>query len=155
MARHERTPRDDSVYRGHKLALWLLGLLALLNGVIGLRSVFDARAVATTADGIPVDSFSPAGAQTVLSLFALLGVDRLFVCLLCVIVLVRLRTLVPLMFALLLAQQLAKRLVVHYLPVATSGPAPGNVVVLVQLSILVAGLLLSQWTPQRKRSATQ
>lgn len=45
--------RVDNTHRGHKLALWLFGLLLLVRGTMGINSIVNARSVATTADGIP------------------------------------------------------------------------------------------------------
>jgi hypothetical protein len=68
--------RVDNTYRGYKLALWLFALLVLMKGVIALNSIFNGYSVASSADGIPLDTFTPAGAQTAVSLFAILGLSR-------------------------------------------------------------------------------
>src|SRR4051812_19248839 len=88
--------RVDNTYRGYKLGLWLFGVLMLMKVVISLRSIFSGYSVASSADGIPLDTFTSAGAQTVVSLFALLGLARLVICLMGILVLVRYRALVPL-----------------------------------------------------------
>ncbi len=49
--------RVDNTYRGHKLALWLFGLVVLLKLVISLNSIFNGRTVASSADGILLDTF--------------------------------------------------------------------------------------------------
>ena len=67
-------PRADNTYRGHRLALVLYGLLLLVKTAISLGSIFNGRTAAASADGIPIDTYTPAGAATVVSLFAMLGV---------------------------------------------------------------------------------
>ena len=90
-------PRQvDNTYRGYKVALWLFGLLVFMKAGISLGSIFNGYTAASSADGIPLDTFTPAGARAVVSLFALLGLSQLMICLLCVLVLVRYRAMVPL-----------------------------------------------------------
>src|SRR5438034_4863438 len=95
-------PRQvDNTYRGRKLALWLFGLLVLMKAGISLGTIFNGYTAAGSADGIPLDTFTPAGARAVVSLFALWGLSQLMICLLCVSVLVRYRAMVPFTFAVL------------------------------------------------------
>jgi hypothetical protein len=133
----------DNTYQGSKIALWIFAALLLLESVIGTNSIFMARDIASSADGIPLDAFAPAAAQTVVSLFAMLGLAHLMMCVLCVIVLVRYRALIPLMFSLLLVDLLGRRAIRYFLPIPTVGAPPGNIVTIVLLTLLVAGLALS------------
>ena len=66
----------DNTYRGHKLALWLLGLLVLMKVLIGVNSMVNGYSVASSADGIPVDTDPVPAAQTIVSMFALLGFSQ-------------------------------------------------------------------------------
>jgi hypothetical protein len=137
--------RADNTYRGQKLALWIFGLAVLMKGTIGLNSIFNGHTVASSADGIPLDTFTPAGAQAVVSLFALLGLSHVVICLLCIVVLVRYRALIPFMFALLLLEHLSRRLILLALPIVRTGAPPGFVVNLILLALMIAGLGLSLW----------
>lgn len=93
---------DNTTYRGSKVALWLFSALVLLRLIMSLNSIFNGRMGASTADGIPLDTFPPDAAQTVVSLFSLMALSNLMMAVLCIVVLVRYRALVPLMFTLLL-----------------------------------------------------
>ncbi len=135
--------RIDNTYHGHKLALWLFGVLVLLKIAISLNSIFDGHDVAMSADGIPLDTFTPAGAQAVVSAFAAWGLAQLAICLLCVSVLARYRAMLPLMFALLLLEHLGRRLLFRVMPIATTGAPPGFYVNLVLAVLTVVGLALS------------
>jgi hypothetical protein len=84
--------RADNAYRGSRIALWLFGAVVLLKLVIGVNSMLNGYSVATSADGIPLDTYTPAGAQVVVSLFASLGLAHVAICLVCVVVLIRYRT---------------------------------------------------------------
>ena len=133
----------DNTYRGYRLALWLFGLLLFMKVTIGTRSILDAHSVATSADGIPLDAFPAAAARTVIALFEALGVAHLTICAVGVLVLVRYRTLVPFMFALFLAQQLSRSLMIGSMPIPRAGSPPGAYVTLVMLTLMVVGLALS------------
>lgn len=140
-------PRQvDNSYRGRTLALWFFALLVALKTTIGLNSIFNGYMVATSADGIPLDTFAPACAQMVVSDFALWGLSQFMICLLCIVALARYRALIPFMFALLLLEQLSRRLIHLLIPTLQTGTPPGSYVNLTLLTLTVAGLALSLWS---------
>jgi len=65
------------------------------------------------------------------------------ICLLCILVLARYRTVIPFMFALLLLEHLSRKLILHFLPIAETGTPPGSGVNLVLLAVMIVGLALS------------
>ena len=81
--------RADNDYRGYKAALWIFGLILLLRVVMSVNSIFNGYLVASSADGIPLDSYTPAGARAVVSLFATLGLSQLALCVVGILVLIR------------------------------------------------------------------
>ena len=137
--------RFDNLYQGQKPALWLFALAVFMRLIMSLNSVLNGRSVVTTADGIPIDTYAPAAAQTIVSLFSLLGFASLMLCLLSILSLARYRSMVPLMFALLLLQSLGAKLILWMLPIARTGKPVGVYVNLVLLSLLAVGLALSLW----------
>lgn len=137
--------RADNTCRGHKVALALFALLLLVKTAISLGSIFNGHTAASSADGIPLDTYTPAGARTVLSLFALLGLSNLVICFIGTVVLVRYRSLIPFMFALFLVQQLSRKLIFEFLPIARTGTPPGSAINVVILSVMIVGLALSLW----------
>jgi len=136
----------DNAYRGHWLAIWLLVPVVLLRLVIGFNSMAFTRMVATTADGIPLDSFGAAGAEAAVSLFALLGLYLLLFALLGAVVLIRYRAMIPFMYLLMLIQQLGSRVLGLLHPIARSGVSSaqtGSALVLAILAATVVGFVLS------------
>lgn len=112
---------------------------------MSLNSIFNARNVASSADGIPLDTFAPAAAQTVVSLFALMALSNLVIALLCIVVLVRYRALVPFMFVLLLLYHFARQLLHQVMPIPRTGAPPASVISYTLLSLMVVGFALSLW----------
>ena len=145
----------DNTYRGYKLALWLFALTVLVKVGISLASIFNGYHAASSADGIPLDTFTPTGVQAVVTLFALLGNAQLMIGLLCVLVLFRYRAMIPLMFVLLLLEYLTRRLILQFMPIATTAAPPGLFVNLALLALMIVGLVLSllnRDNPQAPRS---
>lgn len=147
--------RADNSYRGHKLALWILGVVLLMRVAISLGSIFNGYGAASGADGIPLDSFPPAASQTILALFALIGLSRLMLAVFAVLVFIYYRTLVPMMFLLLLIEHAFRQIALYYLPVPRVGDPPVSMIHLVLLGLIVVGFALSLWTrPQANPTRT-
>ena len=130
----------DNTYRGHRLALWLFALLVVLKVIISLNSIFNGYSVATSADGIPLDTYPSGAAQTVVSIFAL---SAFMLCLLSILALARYRSMIPIMIALFLLEFLSKRLVLKVIPIVVTGTPPGFYVTLVLFAVMIVGLTLS------------
>ena len=133
----------DNTYRGSKVALWLFGLVVGVRILQSLAVIFNGYSTAINADGIPLDTYPPAAAQTVAALFALSSLWRLTFCSVCVLVLARYRSAVPLMFAVLTLNFLAAQLLFQFVPLDRTGAPPGPYVNLVQFALTVIGLVLS------------
>lgn len=143
-------PRSiDNHYPGRKAALWLLAILVLVKGAMGLNSIFNGHEVATTADGIPLETFTPEGARAVLAFLAIWGWSLLLFSLLGVLALVRYRALVPLVFLLLLLEQLGRKFILAALPIAKVGAAPALGINTVIIAVMVVGLVLSLWSKNK------
>jgi len=135
----------DNTYRGQKLAYVPFVLILLLRLTIGVNSIIHGYDVMTKADGIPLATFPPAAVQAFLTLWALLGLTHIITALLCLLVLVRYRSMLPFMFVLLLAQNLGGQLITHYLPLVGTTPPSASIVNFTFLGLMVVGLGLSVW----------
>ena len=135
----------DNTYRGQRVALWIFGLVTVLRITQSVFIIFNSYTTVVNADGIPLDTFTPAAAQTVVSIFALNSVSRLIIALLCVVVLVRYRSAVSFMFALLVLNYLAGQLVTQFIPLPRVGTVPGPIVNLITFALTLVGLALSLW----------
>jgi len=137
--------RLDNQYRGKTLALWLFGLVVAMKSIQSLAIIFNGYSTAKGADGIPLDSYTREIAQTVVALFAQGSLWRLFFCIVCMLVLFRYRSAVPLMFALLALNYLAARLILLFVPLPHVGMPVGPLVNLMLFVVMVVGLGLSLW----------
>lgn len=108
----------DNAYRGHWPAIWILVLAAGMKGMQGAASIVDTRGVLTGPDAIPFDSYGADAQATVIATGALLGMYLLVVPLLSLLAAIRYRTMIPLMYLLLLATQLGSRVLLDLHPIA-------------------------------------
>lgn len=136
-------PRIDNTFRGYRPALWILGLLLVVRTLMSVNSIVNAAGVAASADGIPLASFPPAAAQTVIALFALSAFARLATTLLGALALVRYRAMVPLVFALFLFEHLGRMAVLGAMPIPRAGDPPASAIGFILLGLVVAGLVVS------------
>jgi hypothetical protein len=137
----------ENRYRGRRLGLWLFALL-LLKIPMGLNVMFNAPAVAASADGIPVATFGGASRSAFLSMFAAWGLCQLVLGLSCLVVLLRYRSFVPLAFLALLVEQAGRKLLQFYWPIERIGAPPGTAINAIFLAVLALGLVLSLWRPR-------
>jgi hypothetical protein len=135
--------RIDNTYRGYKVALWLFGLVVGVMITQSVFIIFNSYSTVMNADGIPLDTYPPAAAQTIVALFALRALSRLIISLLCVLVLVRYRSAIPFIFALLMLNYLAGQLIFQFIPLVRTGTPPGPIVNLIMFALMIIGLALS------------
>jgi len=139
----------DNAYRGHRLAIWLFIPVVLMELGVGANSIINTRTVAMSADGIPLDRYGAGGAEAVIALFAIAGLFRVVVALQGVVVLVRYRTMIPLMYLELLILQLGSKALLLVNPIAKSGVSTaqlGSAFILALLAMLLIGFFLSLLT---------
>jgi hypothetical protein len=146
---------DNEGYRGRVAALWLFALFLLIKAIMGVNGAFNARAVATGADGIRLDGLGEGGAETILLLFRSLSLAQLPLVAIAAAALWRWRAMLPFLYLVLLADQIVRRLVALANPIPrTEVGAVGMWINLAILALLVAGLVLSLWSrPGAARSS--
>jgi len=147
-------PRQiDNNFRGRRLGLWLFGVFVFVKLLQGAESVIDSYATATNADGIPLQDYGAAAAQTMVSMFALLGLNLLILPLMGLLALVLYRAMIPLIYFMMLLLYLAGRAVQLAHPIARAGGVQpiGFYVNLILLAILLMGFALSLTRAGSKR----
>jgi hypothetical protein len=137
----------DNTYRGHTLGLWLLGLVLAVKGLQIVSVMIDGPGIVATADGIPLETFGARGAQTTVAAFIGMGISRLLISIICAVVLLRYRSVVTPVFALLALHDIVRELVLQQVRTGTPiGPVVNGALLLLTL----AGLALSAGWGSRK-----
>ena len=129
----------DNRFEGHRVALWLLGLLIAVKLAMSINMIFNAAEVAVGADKIPLEDYGPEAAQQVLTLFRLVGLDQLALTVAALASLLRYRALVPAVTLLFLVEHLARRLIVSgsLLPPAISTAFLVNAALIALLALIL------------------
>jgi hypothetical protein len=118
-------------------------LVVAVTIVQGAAVIVSGYSIVRDADGIPLDTYPPAAAQTIVALWAQRGLSRLIISLLGVAALVRYRSAIPFMFVLLMVNYLGAELLIRFMPVVRTGTPPGPIVNFTMFALMVAGLILS------------
>jgi hypothetical protein len=134
----------DNHFRGNKLALWIFALITFMHTAISLTSIFRPDGGAQSADGIPLDTFSPSAAQAVIGVGGLLDLAILLLCALFILALIRYRSMIPLMYILLVTDWLARKGVLRLKPIPRMpGTSTGYYVSLGIFAVTLVGMILS------------
>lgn len=149
----------DNTYGGYAIAIWLLVPIALSKLVMGGNSIVNTRYVIEVADRIPVSTFDPGAAATLLFLFRCWGLGLALMSLLTLVAVVRYRAMIPLMYLVLTIEQVVRRGFTLFDPLpilrSTDGPSSGYVVNLVMTVLLLIGSALSMCKPDRTPEASK
>src|SRR5947209_7128868 len=86
----------DNTYSGSKIALWLLGVIVFVHILQSVMVIINGYSIAQSADGIPLETYPAAAAQTILAIFMTASLRRMIISLICAVVLFRYRSVVPL-----------------------------------------------------------
>ncbi|MEQ1755327.1 MAG: hypothetical protein ABL973_14490 [Micropepsaceae bacterium] len=115
--------RFDNSYRGYTIAIWLLGPLVLAKLLMGANVMLNTHAVIVGADRIPLDHYGPDAASTVTFLFQTWGLVLALFSLLGLLAIARYRSMVPLIYLLLLVENAGRKLfgVINPVHVLTDG----------------------------------
>lgn len=135
----------DNKYSGSKIALWLLGLIIFVQTVQSVLVLSNGYSIAQSADGIPLENYPAAAAQTILAIFVTASLRRLIIALICAVVLFRYRSAVPLMFVVLVISSVGGQVILQVVPIVRVGTPPGVFMNFILLGLTIVGLVLSLW----------
>jgi hypothetical protein len=136
------SPVDNRV-RGHPFALWLFCLITLITIVRSCIHIFRGDGGAQSIATIPLDAFTPDGAASLIAIFAQWGLSQLVIGLLFVVVAVRYRSLLSLMYVLLLVEYVGRIAIGAMKPVVTLETPPGGPASIGAIVVSLVGLVLS------------
>jgi hypothetical protein len=143
----------DNDYRGHVLAIWLLVPLVLIKflqgaNIAGLLGTGKSRQVLEGVDNVPVGTFPVEAASQIVFLFAAWGLGIFILSLLGLVVLLRYRAMIPLMYLLLVIEQVGRHALatIHLdRPFVSLAASPATLINWGFLVALAIGFLCSLW----------
>ena len=94
-------PIIDDNYKGNKIALWFFYLITAVTVVRSCIHIFKYDGGAQSIATIPLDTFTEGGAAVVILIFAYWGLSQLMFGIIQVIVALKYKSLIPLMYLML------------------------------------------------------
>ena len=141
----------DNAYRGHWLALVILGLLLFLRLAQTGAGLVDPVLISRGADGILFDTFNAPAQAAFAYVFRLLSFLNILVCLIGVLALVRYRAMVPLIYLVLFVLLAGQKVMGLLYPIPRAPEAAGGMVVFAMLAVTLLGGILSMMDTRRKQ----
>ena len=140
----------DNVFPGQKISLWAFYLVTAITLWRSQHHIFAADGGAQSIATIPLDSYSGGAAANIIALFAQWGWVQLLLGLIMLLAAIRYKSMVPLMWLIVLLEWIGRGLIGQFKPVETLGTAPGQVgnmvIPVIALVMLVLSLIPSQKT---------
>jgi hypothetical protein len=138
----------DNTIRGSKIPFYVFALYTIISTV---RSCIHLLSPDGGAGSIAGMDLSVAGADGIIFAFALWGSSQLLFAIIQLLVVIRYRSLVPLMYLMLILEVLLRELVGHMKPVIFAHTPPGAIgnQIVLPLAVLMLGLAL--WSGQKKQ----
>jgi hypothetical protein len=139
----------DNAYRGSPIARWAFLALSVVSIARSCIHLFAPDGGAGSIAGIDLAN---AGAASVVFAFALWGLSQLIYGLIQLLVALRYRTLIPLMYLFLIVETLGRMAVGHFKPPVLLHVPPGGSADYVLLPLALLMLVLSLWEGKRRAS---
>ena len=133
----------DNQYRGVKLAQYAFLLITAVTIVRSLIHVFAPDGGAQSIATIPLSAYSAEAAATVVLMFSLWGLSQLLMGLVYLGVYLKYKSLIPMMYVLLIVEYAMRIVVGQMKPIVTTGTAPGSVGSWIMVPVCVVLLVLS------------
>ena len=117
----------DNIYSGYKIALWFFYLITAMTVVRSCIHIFKHDGGAQSIATIPLDTYTNGGAEAVIFIFAYWGLSQLLFGILYVIVAMKYKSLISLMYLSLLVEYGGRFIISLFKSLETVGQAPGGV----------------------------
>ncbi|NKB32797.1 MAG: hypothetical protein GKR91_06830 [Pseudomonadales bacterium] len=133
----------DNNYSGNRIALYFFYVITVITIGRSCIHIFAADGGAQSIATIPLDSFTQGGAEAVIFIFAQWGIAQLMVGFMYLLVAVRYRSLVPLLYLFIFFEWSSRIALALYKSIETSGVAPAAMAQLILVIIVPVMFFLS------------
>lgn len=143
----------DNSYQGRWTALWVFGFFTAKSLVAAGIHMLAADGGAQSIASVALDQFTTGGADSVVTMFGLWGLEQLVIGLLAVAILLRYRALIPLMSLAYVVEYALRTVSPLFAPgLQTAHTPPGATADTVLLPLSVVMLVLSVLTRRENRT---
>lgn len=153
----------DNTYRGYWLALWIYVPIILMKfamgfNVAGVNPWISNIYILKEVDGVPLDTFGAEAGSTIVYMAASWALGLLLLSSLGLLVFIRYRAMIPLMFLVLSIEQVGRKGISLMNPIVraveSQGLSPGAMVNWALTAALIVGLVLSLVPRKDAREST-
>ncbi|MGR5092722.1 hypothetical protein ACPV5O_09990 [Vibrio maritimus] len=142
-----------NTYVGSKVALWFFYILTGITLWRSQHHMFAADGGAQSIATIPLDTYSSQASSTVVGIFALWGLSQLIIGFIYLVVCLRYKALIPLMYFLGGVEYGMRAFYIGaFKPIETAGDAPGALINLPFMLLFTLMLALSIWRKSKIES---
>lgn len=117
----------DNEYKGKKIPLYFFYIIIPVTIIRSFIHLFAPDGGAQSIANIPLYLYSNQGSDTIVHLFSEWGLSQLLFGLLYIVVLIKYKSLIPLMYLFLVIEYSTRVLLAFYKPVVLEGYAPGGI----------------------------
>lgn len=132
--------KADNTYLGHKITKWLLYLYIFKSFFAACVHMFAPDGGAMSIASVTLDAFSQSGADSVITMFGLWGMEQFVIGFIALIIISRYQSLIPLLWAIYALEYFGRFATKFFTPgLATASTPPGVLTdtVLVPLAIIM------------------
>ena len=133
----------DNEYKGKKIPLFFFYLLIPVTIIRSLVHIFKADGGAQSIANIPLHLYSEQASDTIVHLFSEWGLSQLLFGVLYIVVLIKYKSLIPLMYLFLVLEYSTRLLLAFYKPFVLEGYAPGGIANYFLVPLFVVLFILS------------
>jgi len=126
-------------FKGHKLVLYVFIVILAMTLVRSLIHVFAPDGGAQSIAGFPLNTYPEAASSLIVLIFSLWGASQLLMGFVYLLVLIRYKSLIPLMYVLIFIEYSSRLLIGFFKPAVSTHVVPGGVgdYIMIPLSLLM------------------
>ena len=133
----------DNEYKGKKIPLFFFYLLIPVTIIRSLVHIFKADGGAQSIANIPLHLYSEQASDTIVHLFSEWGLSQLLFGVLYIVVLIKYKSLIPLMYLFMVLEYSTRLFLAFYKPFVLEGYAPGGIANYFLVPLFVVLFILS------------
>lgn len=146
----------DNNYAGHKLAKWVLYIYVFKSFFAGCVHMFAADGGAQSIGSVALDSFTQGGADSVVTMFGMWGMEQIIIGLIAVLILWRYKSLIPMLWGIYAIEYIGRGVIPLITPgLVTVNTPPGAAADYVLIPLAIAMFLLALFSSKKYISKSQ
>lgn len=137
----------DNNYKGHKIAKWVLMIYVFKSFFSGSVHLFAPDGGAQSIASIALDQFSKEGADTVITIFGMWGLEQLVIGVVAVVILLRYKSLIPFLWCVYALEYTLRGIAHFFTPgVHSINTPPGALADNILIPVAISMFLFSLYT---------